>query len=75
MFNNRVKVAIVLYLLIVSVIYVHKPRSMFKEDGECIEFGVRRDQTLFSFPICVCTVSILVYYVLGLICLNFSQCS
>lgn len=75
MFNNRVKVAIVIYLLIVSIIYGQKPKSMFNADGTCIEFGVRKNQTLFSFPLCVCVVSIFVYYLLGLICLNFANCS
>ena len=75
MFNNRVKVAIVIYLLIVSIIYGQKPKSMFHEDGTCIDFGVLKNQTLFSFPLCVCVVSIFVYYVLGLICINYSTCS
>ena len=73
-FNNRVKVAIVLYLMIVTIIYVQKPSSMFTENGECIPFGVRTDETLFPFPLCVMTVSIMVYYILGVICLQFSNC-
>ena len=74
MFNNRVKVAIVIYLLIVSIIYGQKPKNMFKEDGTCIEFGVLKNQTLFSFPLCIYMVSIFVYYILGLICINFANC-
>ena len=75
MFNNRIKVAIVIYLLIVSIIYGQKSKLMFKENGECIEFGIQKHQTLFSFPLCVCVVSIFVYYVLGLICVHYSNCS
>ena len=73
-FNNRVKVAIVLYLVVVTFIYVQKPPTMFHENGECIPFGVKPDQTLFSFPVCVFAVSIFMYYLLGIICLQFTSC-
>jgi len=74
-FNNRVKAAIVIYLLLITIVYIQKPRCMFTEEGKMIEFGVFSSQTLLSFPLCVILTSIFVYYMMGLICIHFSRCA
>ena len=62
-FNNRVKVAITTYLLLITIIYVKKPDCMFDEKKQMKEFGVDLDQSIFPFPLCVVVLSIFIYYI------------
>ena len=73
-FNNRVKVAITTYLLLITIIYVKKPHCMFDENNKMKEFGVDKEQTIFPFPLCVIVLSIFIYYILGMICLQCTSC-
>ena len=73
-FNNRVKVAITIYLFLITIIYVKKPQCMFNKNNQMKEFGVDNEQTIFPFPLCVIISSIFIYYILGIICLQCHSC-
>lgn len=55
---------VVVYIGILILVYVNKPKIMFKEDGEIKNHGLGHDKTLFSFPVFCITLAILVFFVM-----------
>ena len=64
-FNNRVKYALVVYLAIVILLVLAKPKFFFKKDGSFKEFGTGHDKTPIPFGWCY-YVAIISYYVANL---------
>ena len=48
MFNKRVKYAIMIYLFILSVLYIIKPSLFFNLDNSIKGFGIKSNETLFT---------------------------
>ena len=48
-FNNRVKYALVIYLAIVIILVLSKPKFFFKKDGNFKEFGTGPGKTPIPF--------------------------
>lgn len=71
--NECVKNALIVYIGIVFLIYLNKPKLMFKEDGELKKYGLGRDKTLFSFPVCCITLAIITFFATASITELFSK--
>ena len=72
-FNNRVKISILLYLLVICIVYHIKPTVMFLQNKPK-EFGIGPNQTLLSFPGFCIISAIGIYYTFTMLCINYSKC-
>lgn len=72
MFNKRLVLSIVFFLLSMIVIVSLRPAFLFNEaDGSIKEFGVGFDKTIYSLGVVVVTLSILSFYVFSMIDLMY----
>lgn len=68
MFNKRIILSIIFFLMSMSLIIVVKPSFLFnKEDGSIKEFGVGLDKTIYSMGVVVVFLSILSFYLFALL--------
>ena len=66
--NLRLQIALLLYVVLVSVLLYYKPKPFFKgEDGSLKEFGVGHDKTIMPLWLVVLLLAFLAYYVACLI--------
>ena len=70
--QSRIIYSITFYMLLMSLMYITKPKIMFTDDGEIIPFGLDKYQTLYSFSIFTVVSSILTFYMFCVIDLIFS---
>lgn len=49
-FNSPIKNSIITYLIIAISLLIYKPRGVFDEYGNIIEFGLDQGKTLLSYP-------------------------
>ena len=61
--NLRLQIALLLYVILVSVLLYYKPKLFFKgEDGSLKEFGVGHDKTIVPLWLVVLLLAFLSYY-------------
>ena len=61
--QSPLKSAIILYLLIVIIILIIKPKSLFDSKGNSKQFGVgREDKTIFPVWLLFLLIAIICYY-------------
>ena len=65
-FNNRVKYALVVYLAIVIILVLSKPKFFFKKNGSFKEFGTGVDKTPIPFWLVLLAAAIISYYLANL---------
>jgi hypothetical protein len=65
-FNNRVKYSILVYLVIVILLVVTKPKFFFKKNGEFKAFGTGADKTVIPFWLVILVSAIFSYYLANL---------
>ena len=65
-FNNRVKYALVIYLIIVILLVLSKPPFFFKKDGNFKPFGTGKDKTPIPFWLVLFVAVIISYYLANL---------
>lgn len=68
-FNNRVKYAIVVYLALVIILVLTKPKFFFKKNNQFKEFGTGPDKTVIPFWLVLLVIAILSYYLANLLIL------
>jgi hypothetical protein len=68
-FNNRVKYALVIYLLFILIVLLTKPKFMFKKNGEFKAFGTGRNKTVFPFWLLIFVAIVISYYLANLMIL------
>ena len=59
--------SIVLYLCIAGLVIYTKPNFMFSKSHSIKKFGIGKDETICTFPICMILFSILIYLLLTII--------
>ena len=64
--NNRVKYAFVVYLALVIILVLTKPKFFFKKNGQFKEFGTGADKTVIPFWLVLLVAAIISYYVANL---------
>tara|TARA_B110001469_G_C9376991_1_gene195828 strand:- start:342 stop:566 length:225 start_codon:yes stop_codon:yes gene_type:complete len=60
--NDNLKLSILVILISSYLIYDMKPLCMFKGDGEFKNFGLKQDETPFSFMIVITIIGFTTYY-------------
>ena len=68
-FNNRVKYSITIYLVLVIILVLSKPKFFFKENGQFKEFGTGSGKTVIPFWLVLLVCAILSYYLGNLLIL------
>ena len=68
-FNNRVKYSIMIYLVLVIILVLSKPKFFFKKNGQFKEFGTGPGKTVIPFWLVLLVCAILSYYLGNLLIL------
>lgn len=68
-FNDRFKYALILYIGIIFVLVILKPKFLFKKNGEFKEFGTGKDKTVFPFWLIIFVAIIISYYIANILVL------
>ena len=68
-FNDRFKYALILYVGIIFVLVILKPKFLFKKNGEFKEFGTGRDKTVFPFWLIIFVAIVISYYIANILVL------
>jgi hypothetical protein len=64
--NNRVKYAIGVYLVLVIILVLSKPKFFFKKNGQFKEFGTGHEKTVIPFWLVLLIFAIISYYLANL---------
>ena len=64
--NNRVKYAIGVYLVLVIILVLSKPKFFFKKNGQFKEFGTGNEKTVIPFWLILLIFAIISYYLANL---------
>ena len=62
-FNDRFKYALILYIGIVVIFIILKPKFLFKKNGEFKQFGVGKNKTVLPFWLIILVSIIISYYI------------
>ena len=68
-FNNRVKYTLLIYLVVVMIIIITRPKFMFKKNGEFKAFGIGKNKTVFPFWLIIFVSIIIAYYIANIMVL------
>ena len=49
--SSRIIYSILLYVLIMSLIYVVKPKIIFNDNGSIKSYGIQKNQTMYSLGV------------------------
>ena len=60
--ENNIAIAVILYLLLISIIIYLKPRIIFTKDSRIKRFGTGQNKTLYPFWLVAIIIGILSYY-------------
>ena len=72
MFNKRLILSIIFFLMSMSMIIIMKPNSLFNaQDGSIKEFGVGLDKTIYSMGVVVVCLSIFSFYIFSIVDIIF----
>ena len=67
MFNNPLKISIVVYLFTFVLLYIMKPKIMFTKNNKIREFGTSNNKTILPIWLVSAIVGILTYNICTLI--------
>ena len=69
--SSRIFYAIFLYILILTLIFLKKPKMFFEDDGEIKQFGLKKEQTIYSVGVFSIVLSIICFYIFCVIDMVF----
>lgn len=70
--NGRIIYSVLFFSLLMILIYITKPRIMFKKNDRIKNFGLSKSETIFSLGVFTTISSILSFYFFCLIDMIFS---
>ena len=70
--SSRIIYSIILYVLIMSLIYVVKPKAIFNDDDSIKSYGIKQNQTIYSLGVVSIILSIVSFYFFCIIDLIFN---
>jgi len=73
MVPQRLLYSLVIYLLLIVIIVVSKPKELFFKSGMPIPFGVGQNKTIFSLGVITVALAILSFYLVTIIDMIFSK--
>ncbi len=59
--NNKLLICIILYVTISFILFIMKPSFMFRQN-EMIPFGLQQNETIFSYPVVLVIMAIVLYF-------------
>jgi hypothetical protein len=68
-FNDRFKYSLILYVGIIFILVILKPKFLFKNNGEFRAFGTGKDKTIFPFWLIIFVSVIISYYIANILVL------
>ena len=71
--SARIVYSILFYVLLIILIVLAKPTTMFEPNGNLKPFGIGEEKTMFSFGVFTIVLAILSFYVFCLIDLVFTK--
>ena len=69
--SSRIFYAIVLYILLMTLIFLKKPSLLFHPNGSIKSFGLNENQTIYSVGIMSIVLSVICFYIFCLIDIIF----
>ena len=69
--SSRIFYAIVLYILLMTLIFLKKPSLLFHPDGSIKSFGLNKNQTIYSVGVMSIVLSVICFYIFCLIDIIF----
>ena len=69
--SSRIFYAIFLYILILTLIFLKKPKMFFEDDGEIKQFGLKKEQTIYSVGVFSIVLAIICFYIFCVIDMVF----
>ena len=69
--SGRIFYAIFLYILILTLIFLKKPKMFFEDDGEIKQFGLKKEQTIYSVGVFSIVLAIICFYIFCVIDMVF----
>ena len=70
--SSRIIYSIILYILLMSLIYVVKPKIIFNDNGSIKSYGMKQNQTMYSLGVVSVIISIVSFYFFCIIDLIFN---
>ena len=61
---------LIIYLISSILIYVLKPRPIFRKNGEMKSFGYGNKKTCLSYPIVITLIGIITYFIFVVLSIN-----
>lgn len=59
--SSRLFFAVVIYVALMLTVFYKKPEPIFDSEGKMVPFGLRQNQTLFSFGVFTASIAIIIY--------------
>lgn len=69
--NTRIVYSVIFYVMLMTLLVIAKPNSIFDRDGCIRPFGVGEDKTLFSMGVYAVVLAVMSFYVFCVIDLVF----
>jgi|TARA_B110000259_G_C13728720_1_gene287601 hypothetical protein len=69
--SSRIFYAIFLYILILTLVFLKKPKMLFDDNGEIKQFGVHAGQTIYSIGVLSGVLAIVSFYIFCIIDMIF----
>ena len=60
--------SIIIYISVAGLIVYSKPKLMFDKDNRIKMFGLKENQTIITFPMCMILFAIIIYLLLTIVC-------
>lgn len=67
MFSHNIKITLLVYVCLTTIVFILKPPMFFNENGKPKHLGVGDDKTLFPFYNVIFVISIFVYIFVNLV--------
>ncbi len=61
-FDSPVKMSVFTYICISVLIILSKPRIFFNQEGDLKHFGCEQDATLFTLPVCLYWLAVIITF-------------
>ena len=71
--NARVIYSLLFYLLVIVLLFVSKPSSLFDANGDIKGYGIGEGKTVFSFGVFAIVLAILSFYIFALLDILFQK--
>ena len=69
--NTRILYSIFVYLLIMLLIFVKKPKLMYDDNNQIKSFGTGKNETIYSLGVVSLVIAVIVFYIFCLIDMIF----